>query len=44
MKYAVIGLIIFVCAYLILKIISVLFLGGSNSLFELNLGPQDANQ
>ena len=44
MKYAVIGLIIFVCAYLILKIISILFLGGSTSLFELNLSPQNANQ
>lgn len=44
MKYAVIGLIIFVCAYLILKIIDILFLGGNGLLFQLNLGSQGANQ
>lgn len=43
MKYAVIGLIIFVCAYLILKIIDILFLGGNGLLFQLNLGSQGAN-
>lgn len=39
LKFAVIGFIVFLCSYLILKIIDVLFLKGSgNSLFELNLG------
>ena len=41
LKYAVIGLVIFISAYLILKIISILFLGGSTSLFELNLSPRN---
>ena len=39
LKFAVIGFVLFLCSYLILKIIDVLFLKGSgNSLFELNLG------
>lgn len=37
LKYALIGLILFVSAYLILKIIDTLFLGGQGKLFDLNL-------
>ncbi|MCX7955549.1 MAG: hypothetical protein N2593_00335 [Patescibacteria group bacterium] len=37
LKYALIGFILFVSSYLILKIIDILFLGGDNKIFEFNL-------
>jgi len=36
-KFALIGVIIFVCSFLILKIISYLFLGGSDILFKFEI-------
>lgn len=39
-RYAIIGLIIFVSSYLILKIIDILFLGGQGLIFQFRLpGP-----
>lgn len=38
LRYAVIGLIIFLSAFLILKVIDTLFLGGCGNLFKFNLG------
>ena len=38
LKFAIIGFVVFLCSYLILSIIDVLFLGGGSSLFNLNLG------
>ncbi|MFW5703688.1 MAG: hypothetical protein ACOCXQ_02545 [Patescibacteria group bacterium] len=41
-KVAIIGLVIFVCSYLILFIIDMLFLGGEGKIFELDIpGPND---
>jgi len=36
-KFAVIGLIVFLSAFLILKTIDFLFLGNSNKIFEFNI-------
>lgn len=38
-RYAIVGVILFVSSYLILFIIDYLFLGGKGKIFELNLGP-----
>lgn len=38
LKMAIIGFILFVCSFLILKIIDVLFLGGQNNIFKFNIG------
>jgi len=37
LKYAIGGFVLFLSAFLILKIIDTLFLGGQGTLFELNL-------
>lgn len=37
LKYAIIGFILFVSSYLILRIIDVLFLGGQGNLFRLQI-------
>ncbi|MEI6533477.1 MAG: pilin [Candidatus Roizmanbacteria bacterium] len=37
-KYAVIGLVIFVSAYLILNFIDIILLGGRGDIFRLNIG------
>lgn len=37
LKFAIIGFILFISAFLILRIISFLFLGGRESLFEFNI-------
>ncbi len=37
-KYAVVGLVIFIFAFLILKIIDILFLGGNNQIFQFTIG------
>ncbi len=37
LKFAIIGFILFISAYLILKIISFLFLGGSTQLFKFSI-------
>lgn len=39
LKMALIGFILFVSAFLILKIIDSLFLGGNGSLFKFEIGP-----
>lgn len=38
LKFAIIGFVLFLCSYLILNIIDVLFLGGVGKLFKLDLG------
>lgn len=38
LKYAIIGLVIFLSSFLILKVIDALFLGGSGTLFRFNIG------
>jgi len=38
LKYAVIGLVLFVSAFLILKIIDIIFLGGQNKIFQFTIG------
>jgi hypothetical protein len=38
LKYALIGFILFISAFLILKIIDTLFLGGQGSLFKFEIG------
>ncbi len=38
LKFAVIGFILFISAFLILKTIDILFLGGHGNLFDFNLG------
>lgn len=37
LKFAVIGLVLFLCAFLILKTIDVLFLGGKGSIFNFEI-------
>ena len=37
LRYALIGFILFVSAYLILKIVDIIFLGGGGKIFEFNL-------
>ncbi len=37
-KWAIIGLIVYVSAYLILTIIDMLFLGGTGTIFNFNIG------
>lgn len=37
LRYALIGFILFVSSFLILKIIDIIFLGGNNTLFNFNL-------
>lgn len=37
LKYALIGFILFISSFLILKIIDILFLGGENKIFQFNL-------
>lgn len=37
LRYALIGFILFVSSFLILKIIDIVFLGGNNTLFNFNL-------
>lgn len=40
LKFAVVGFILFVSAYLILNVIDILFLGGTGKIFQFNLpGP-----
>jgi len=39
LKFALIGFILFVSAFLILTIIDKLFLGGANKIFQFNIGP-----
>lgn len=39
LRYALIGFILFISAFLILKIIDTLFLGGANKIFQFNIGP-----
>lgn len=38
LRYAVVGLIIFLASFLILKVIDTLFLGGYGNLFKFNIG------
>jgi len=38
LKYAVVGLVLFVSAFLILKIIDIIFLGGQNKIFQFTIG------
>ncbi len=38
--YAVIGVVVFVSAYIVLSIIDAAFLGGQGKIFELNIGNQ----
>ncbi len=38
LRYAIMGLILFVSAFLILKIIDVLFLGGNGTVFNFTIG------
>jgi hypothetical protein len=38
LRYAVIGLVIFLAAFLILNVIDVLFLGGHGNLFRFKIG------
>lgn len=38
LKYAVIGFVLFISSFLILKIIDVLFLGGQGKIFEFKIG------
>ena len=38
LKYAVIGFVLFIGAFLILKTIDVLFLGGQNEIFKFKIG------
>lgn len=38
LRYAVVGLIIFLASFLILKVIDTLFLGGDGLLFRFNIG------
>ena len=38
LKYAVIGLVIFLASFLILKVIDTLFLGGQGNLFKFKIG------
>jgi hypothetical protein len=38
LRYAVIGLVIFLASYLILKVIDTLFLGGTGVLFKFKIG------
>lgn len=37
LRFAILGFVLFLCAFLILKVIDTLFLGGNGNLFELNL-------
>ncbi len=37
-KWAIIGLVVYLSAYLVLNIIDVLFLGGKGTIFELKIG------
>lgn len=38
LKYALVGFIIFICSFLILNIIDILFLGGQGKLFKFSIG------
>lgn len=38
LRYAVIGLIIYLASFVILKVIDVLFLGGAGTLFQFQIG------
>lgn len=38
LKYAIFGFIIFICSFLILNIIDILFLGGEGNLFKFSIG------
>jgi len=38
LQYAIVGLVIFLASFLILKIIDVLFLGGAGTLFKFKIG------
>jgi len=38
LRYAVVGLVIFLASFLILKVIDTLFLGGDGLLFRFNIG------
>ena len=42
LRYAVIGLVIFLASFLILKVIDTLFLGGCGNLFKFNIGDAGA--
>ncbi|MBI5127301.1 hypothetical protein HZA76_02485 [Candidatus Roizmanbacteria bacterium] len=37
LRYALLGFILFISTFLILKIIDILFLGGQNKIFQFNL-------
>ncbi len=39
LKYAIIGLILFVSAYLILRVIDAIFLGGQGTIFRFEIAP-----
>lgn len=39
LRYALIGFVIFVSAYLILNIIDIIFLGGQGKVFKFEIGP-----
>ncbi len=38
LKYAIVGFILFICAFLILKTIDLLFLGGYGEIFQFRIG------
>jgi hypothetical protein len=38
LRYAVVGFILFISTFVILKIIDVLFLGGTNKIFQFQIG------
>lgn len=38
LKYALIGFVLFISSFLILKIIDIMFLGGQNKIFEVTIG------
>ncbi len=42
-KWAIIGLVVYVSAYLILTIIDMLFLGGNGDIFRLQIGDYNLN-
>lgn len=41
-KYAIVGLVLFISAFLILKTIDYLFLGNQNKIFKFEISPQEA--
>ena len=37
LRYAIVGFVLFLASFLIIKVIDILFLGGAGTLFQLNL-------